>query len=335
MQLETKTPTRDARDGRIRTDGLQFFFDAYNRAATMRLLVCGGLFRRPTLLIVTILVICLDTAPGRAVSLLPLQTQEAATLPSGAGEIVLGGSYFHNPRFPAFTPANALQSQELVTAPQLALQIAAGKWVEIQAFYELVYNDQKDAAGNSLSKFGSGDAQLWTKVRLLSERERIPGFALRFGTKLPDANAHDHLGTDETDFTFEALVSKQLGPVAVHANLGISLLGNPGPPIGAPGSSSSGQDDLFVYAVAVASSPWSLSQAHSLKLRVMGEVVGNAGSRFDNERHAARIGLQLSHGNLTGYLGTSFGLVTGSEDVGVTAGILYNFTLDRLAGWVE
>jgi hypothetical protein len=290
---------------------------------------------RGRVLIAVALLAVLVCARADAASLLPLRTQEAATLPSGSAEIVLGGSYFHNPRFPPFTPKNALRSQELVTAPQLALQVAAGGWAEIQAFFEMIYLDQTDADGGDLSNFGNGDAQLWTKVRLLRERERRPGAGLRFGVKLPNANKSDRLGTDEIDFSIEALISKQLGPVGVHANLGIALLGNPGPPIGAPDSSSDGQDDLFTYAVAVTGPLWSLSQASSLALRLMAEVAGAAGSRFDNDRSAARVGLRLSRGNLTGYLGTSFGLVSASEDVGVTAGLLYAFTLERLALWVE
>lgn len=270
-----------------------------------------------------------------AASLLPLRTQDVATLAPASAELVLGGSYFRNPRFPSFTPEGALRSQELITAPQLALQIAAGSRVEIQAFFELVYLEQDGADGSRLSSFGNGDAQLWTKVRLLRERGLRPGAGLRFGAKLPNASKRDRLGTDETDFSIETLASKKLGPVTVHANLGLALLGNPGPPIRPPDSSNDGQDDLFTYAAAAVGPAWSLSWAVPLALRLMAEVAGAAGSRFDNDRSAARVGLQLSRGGLTGYLGTSFGLVSGSEDIGVTAGLLYAFRLDRLARWAE
>ena len=287
--------------------------------------------RRSSLLAAAVL-LSLAGAPARAASLLPLRTETAAPLPSGVLELAIGSSYFHNLRFPMFTPPGAIHEQDLVTAPEMALRIGVGDWVEIQASYELLYLDER-TVDESHTEYGGGDARLFTKVRLFRERERIPGFALRFGTKLPDANKDDRLGTDETDFAIEALASKDFGIVSTHLNLGIMIAGNPGPEPGAPNRNSDGQDDLFTYSIGLASRPFGSSDPAGARGRLVAEVQGLAGSHrdFGNDRAAARFGGRLEIGGLSIYAGVSVGLETGSEDIGASAGLLYAFDLGALA----
>lgn len=271
-----------------------------------------------------------------AATLLPLQSESAAPLPSGTVEAVLGVSYFNNQRFPLFTPSGFIRNQDRVSVPEIAFRVGAGGWVEIQAAYELIYLNESTADGSD-SKYGSGDARLYTKVRLLRERERWPGLGIRFGTKLPNANKDDRLGTDETDFGIEALASKDLGPVAAHVNLGILLLGNPGPVAGAPNRDSDGQDDLFTYSVALASRPLGAESADAFSIRFLAEIAGYAGSRsnFDNDRTNLALGMQLRRGGFTLYSGASAGLVTANENYGLRLGVVYAFELARLAGLAD
>jgi hypothetical protein len=273
---------------------------------------------------------------ANAASLLPLQSESADPLPSGTLETVLGVSYFNNQRFPAFTPAGFIRNQDRVSVPEIAFRVGAGGWVEIQAAYELIYLDESTDDGSD-SKYGSGDARLYAKARLLREGERRPGLGIRFGTKLPNANKDDHLGTDETDFGIEALASKDFGPLAAHLNLGILLLGNPGPVAGAPDRNSDGQDDLFTYSVALASRPLGADSPDAFSVRFLGEVAGLAGSRssFDNDRTNLALGMQLRRGGFTLYSGVDVGLVTASENYGLRLGVVYAFELARLAALVE
>lgn len=270
-------------------------------------------------------------AAAYAYSLLPLVTEQAQTLPSGVAEASLGIAYFDNLRFPPFTPPGTIRSETLIELPQFGFRIGAGSWAEIQASYETLYLDETAVNGQTNWQFGSGDLRLFTKVRVARQRDLWPALGLRFGTKLPNASHRAGLGTDDTDFEADALASDDLGPFTVHVNLGLLLLGNPGPTIG-DAFSAGGQDDLFNYNVAVTSLQLGQLAPGAAMLRLVAELTGQTGSRFDNDRTAVRFGLQIQRGPATLYLGTSAGLVTASENVGVSSGFIYTFEPGKLLG---
>jgi hypothetical protein len=267
-----------------------------------------------------------------AESLLPLSTETAGTLPRGMAEAILGAGYFEDLRFPPFTPAGALREQHLTMAPEFAFRVAAGSWAEIQASFDIVTVDESTASGQTRRNTGPGDAQISTKIRVLSENSSRPALGLRFVTKLPNANVKNRLGTDEADFHFQGLVSKDFGPLSTHLNLGVSLLGNPGPVLGAPDRSAAGQDDLLNYSVALVSRPLPTPVRMEYLLRLFTGIDGLANSRFGNDRATARFGLQMRHGALTVYSGVSAGLITASENFGLAAGVIYALDVDRLFG---
>lgn len=263
-------------------------------------------------------------------SLLPLDAERADTLRSGMAEVIVGLSYAKDERWPYFTEPGMLRSQTRIEAPELGFRIGAGDWAEIQASYELIYLDETVAWGQTNEQYGSGDARLHTKVRLLRESE-WPGLGIRFGAKLPNAGRSSRLGTDSTDFDISAIGSKDFGPFALHANMGMLLLGNPGPFVG-NAFDAGGQDDLFTYIFAVESAPMGASEDGAVRIRLLAEISGYAGSRFDNDRTRAQAGIRLEHGAGTIYLGTSVGLVTANENLGVRAGIIYSF---EPSSWFE
>ena len=263
--------------------------------------------------------------------LLPLNTETASTLPSGTAEVQLGMSYFNDGRFPPFTGKGALRSQDVITGPQFGLRVAVGSWAEVQATYEFIYLDEKTTAGVTNEEYGGGDLRLFAKFRVLKETEWRPVLGFRFGTKLPNASKSKRLGTDETDFFIEALGSKDFGVLSAHVNLGLGILGNPGPVLGAPDRGSSGQDDLFTYSAGLVSRSFDVSTEAALAIRLLADVSGWAGSRFGNDRSTVRIGLQLQRGGLTAYAGAIAGIASGSPDVGASGGLIYAFSLDPLA----
>jgi hypothetical protein len=268
-------------------------------------------------------------APARAYSLLPLMTEEAQTLPEDVIEATLGISYFRNMRYPPFTPPSIIKSQTLMGLPQLAFRVGVGGWAEFQASYEMLYLDETAYDGKTNNQYGGGDARIFTKLWFARERAVLPAIGMRFGTKLPNATRSTRLGTDDTDFAATVLLSKTLGPVTTHVNLGISLLGNSGPSIG-NSFSAGGQDDLFVYAVGLVSKPLGALAAGAITLRLLGEVNGQTGSHFNNDLSDIRIGLQMQRGGGTLYVGVSTGLVSGSEEIGASTGFTYAFDTDKL-----
>jgi hypothetical protein len=271
----------------------------------------------------TALISVLSTQPAGAASLLPLETEEAAGLPHGRVEAALGFGYAADMRFPLFTPKGAIAEQDLFSLPRIALNFGLGDWVEIQASFEMLYLEEALVAGGSDKTYGAGDARLFTKLYLLADRGWQPAAGLRFGAKLPNASVEDRLGTDETDFHINALASKDFGFASGHINLGLALLGNPGPtaPTANP-FDSDGQDDLFTWSVAITSPP--LVFVADSTLTLLAEALGQEGSRFDNDRTSVRGGAQLRYGAVRLYGGVSAGLVTASENIGASVGIIYD-----------
>ena len=70
-------------------------------------------------------------------------------------------------------------------------------------------------------------------------------------------------------------------------------------------------------------------------MRLLADISGWAGSRFDNDRSAVRVGLQLKRGGLTAYAGAIAGIASGSPDVGASGGLLYAFSLEPLADFLD
>ncbi len=267
----------------------------------------------------------------QGMSLQPLSTHDARVLSDGRAEVALSVAYQRNERFPFFTAPGTLRFQNRWHLPRLGFRAGAADWVEIEAEYETIYLEEETVRGEANWQYGSGDARLHTKVRVRDDMDPWPAIAVRFGSKLPNANRDDRLGTDETDFDILALVSKDVGWWRLHANLGILLLGNPGQMLGqrfGPG----GQDDLFVYALAVEGPPWELVRADAVQLRLLAEVSGLSGSRFGNDRARFSSGIRLLHGVTAMFLGASVGLDRASEDFGLRFGMTYEWDL---SAWVE
>jgi hypothetical protein len=277
-----------------------------------------------TLMLVTIAAVLGGHPSVRAEWLAPLTVETAETLPSGQMDLALGASYFHNARFPPFTPSGFIRWQDLTTVPELGLRAAVGSAVEIQASYEFIDNNERTANGHT-NTYGGGDARLFTKIYALRERKWIPAMGVRFGTKLPNASSSDRLGTDETDVFIQYLASKEIGDFSAHVNLGIALLGNP----------SGGQDDLFTYAVGLVSPTLGAHAVPDWGVRFLTEVAGTAGSRFNNDGDALRAGFQVLHGGFTIYAGASAGLYSAAAQYGLMGGVIYAFDVERLAALFE
>ena len=284
------------------------------------------------LALATAMVGMLCQSPVAGQTLRPLETETGALLPSGTTQISLGTSYLRNSRFPAFTKPGVVRSQDLFSAPELEIRIGAGDWVEIQLRYEFLYLDEGRGDGTSHDQFGGGDAEFFTKIRFVRESGiGSPRSERAFGVKLPNANSANLLGTDETDFEIAILGSKDFGPVAAHVNLGLQILGNPGQLRGEV-EPAAGQDDPFIYSLALVSQPLKLQPDSPYSIRGLLSIDGKEASRFDNNRTSVSAGFQVTRAAWTLYAGASAGLSGAAEDVGARFGLTYAFELERLRG---
>jgi hypothetical protein len=267
--------------------------------------------------------------PSAAYSLLPLVTEEAQTLPSGWIESTIAIDYFRNGRYPPFTPPGIIRSQTLIALPQVSFHIGVGGWAEFQASYEMLYLDETAFDGDTNHQYGGGDARIFTKLWFARERRWLPAIGMHVGTKLPNATRGSGLGTDDTDFAATALFSKTLGPLTTHVNLGISLLGNSGPIFG-NSFGAGGQDDLFTYSIGVASKPLGALAAGATTVKLLGEIDGQTGSRFDNDFSNIRGGLRLQRGAGTVFVGVSGALSGIAAEIGASGGFTYTFDSSTL-----
>ncbi len=284
---------------------------------------------RATVALVSVVGLAVASSSAGAGPLLPLAPEETTAVDHGEVEAFLGVRYARNGRFPAFSPKGSLRSQDLVGLPQFGFHVGAGGWVEVQATFEMLLLDETFFDGRDNSQYGAGDARLFTKVHVFAERGALPAAGVRFGTKLPNGNRADRLGTDETDFALETLFTKRWGGVGAHANLGILLLGNDGSTVPGFGTfATDGQDDLFTWGLALEAPPLHDALGPGRDLRLFAEARGWAGSRFQNDFSAALVGLQAGSARWFAYAGVSAGLAGAAEDVGVRAGVVH-----RLRAW--
>lgn len=260
---------------------------------------------------IAVLVLITAANSARALTLLPLETEDPALLPPGKLEISLGAHYLDSVQ-PVFRDVERNQW----SAPELGISAGLGSRAEAQLRWEAIA--ARDVSpGSQFSRFDTGDARLFTKVRVTSAgdfaRPWVPETALQFGLKLPNASFRGGLGTDEADFFGHFLAAEDVLGARILTDVGVAILGNPG--------STRGQDDLFLYGVA-ALSP-SLAQWRETKLTLLGEISGSEGSRFENDRRRARLGLRIGTEWLAGYAGMSAPLTSRNEDFGVRFGLVW------------
>jgi hypothetical protein len=262
------------------------------------------MFKKVLFLICAVSLCSILMAPmASAKSLSPLVTQDANVIASGDLEVRLGLEYFEDINL-AFDTNND-RDRDVWNVPTLDLIIGAGDIVEIQAYFEGVYADEKDFD----SKYGAGDLELFTKIQLRQE-DNMPAVGFRFGTKLPNASNEDRLGTDEFDFSGLLLLSKHLGKVETHFNLGMGILGNP--------YQSSNQDDVLMYGVGVI-----IPTTEKLNLAL--EVNGQGCSDDNNDFSHFMAGLQYQTQGVRFDVGATAGLSDESQDWSVKCGITKSF----------
>lgn len=239
-----------------------------------------------------------------ATSLDPLTIEDATLLPLNRGEFRLGFAYKDNS--PNLFQENN-QNRKEMTSPGFSLRLGLAERVEMLFRYRLVYAEDDEFG----SDYGSGDLEISTKVRLYQEDLSFPAVALLLTTKLPNARDDYNLGSDETDFGFDFLVTRNYPSFSLYSSLGMRLLGEP----------DGGQDDKLHYALGV--------RVPLLKQRLdfLAGVEGMEIGRDENLKGVVQAGLQYIFSSATFDIGGTVGYRAESEDWSVRAGLTTWFDL--------
>jgi len=152
-------------------------------------------------------------------------------------------------------------------------------------------------------------------VRFLSETPGRPAMAVRFSTRLPNANNESGLGKDLQDFTVGVLIGKTIQSVRVVANMGFLILSNP--------TQLAAQDDLLTYSLSVA-------RAVSAKAELVGEFAGRANfgtleSPGAEDRGLLRFGARYTWSAVRIDAGILLGLTSYDPEIGFTSGLTWVF----------
>lgn len=236
----------------------------------------------------------------------PLVTENAEITPVGVMEMRLGLEYLNDETL-MFQPVG--KNWNVARLPVWGCSIGLGDRVEVQADFDALYLQDGHFDG-----YDVGDLRLWTKVKLLSEQEKMPAVAVKFGMKLPNAGEQHNFGTDESDNFGLFLISKHFGDLESRINLGMGILGSP--------ISLSNQDDVFLYGIG-------LVKPVNSSVNLVAEINGIAFSHAGNERSSFRAGIQIPQKSVTWDIAGSMGLNKASENWGVTAGATWTFQAFR------
>jgi len=269
--------------------------------------------RRPVLLL---WLSCLLGLPAYAQQR-PLQTVDAETLPPGTMRTQVGFDFLQDVTY----PLSGLSGDQ-TSVGSIGLRLGVGKMVEIQLEGAVRHflNVKSQVSGpvppqltgvNSTSD--AGDFSFFTKIRIISETERRPALALRFGYQMPNSNQIRGIGTNTSNLFAGLILQKHFGRLNVFGNAGVAILQTP--------NQVFSQNDVLTYGVAF------IYSAHR-RVNVVGEVAGRYSTRkvdtslFGTEsRSQGRFGLQILAGGFQWDFAGIAGLTKHSPKTGFTFGV--------------
>lgn len=251
----------------------------------------------------------------------PLVTEDPDTI--GAGQIALqtGVDYQHQ----IFYPASGLQgnlwrvgtfSVDFGVSSIAQIQLSGGfqDWLSITHSQPAPLSDMLTVTGNTTHDFEDG--VIGAKIRLASETASRPAFAVRFATRLPNANNETGLGLDTTDFLFTFLGGKTVQSVRIVGNVGFGILGDP--------VRGDVQNDVLLYGVSAA-------KAVKQGLEVVFEINGRLNTRSGTppvgteSRSVVRAGTRYTKGAVRADVALLIGVTERDPTWGISTGLTWVF----------
>ena len=256
----------------------------------------------------------------------PLTTEDPE--PIGAGRVLFeaGIDYSKNQEYPASGLVGGLWR-----LPVIGLSFGISSIAELQldgGFFNRLSIDERNPAplAHLLEVDGDStndveDIVVATKIRLAAETPSRPAVAVRFATRLPNAQNESGLGLDTTDFAMSLLAAKTVQSIRVVGNLGFAILGEP--------TDGHEQNDVLTYGASVA-------RAISERAELVGEINGRASTRASEaapgteSRGLLRFGARYTRDALRFDGGFFLGLTSVDPTLGFGAGVTYVFNAFRV-----
>ncbi|MBN3039422.1 MAG: transporter [Candidatus Omnitrophica bacterium] len=158
---------------------------------------------------------------------------------------------------------------------------------------------------------GIGDVSISAKLNVLEEKENIPALAISYSFKTETGDEEKGLSSGEVDHAINAILTKELGKVVGHLNLGYTYVG----------LAEDENDDVFSYAIA-------LEYPVNERLNLVGELTGetNFDGEFDDNPFAGLVGFNYALSDIITFdLGFGWGISDASADFLVTSGLTLAF----------
>jgi hypothetical protein len=164
---------------------------------------------------------------------------------------------------------------------------------------------------------GFADLVLATKIRFASETDARPAVGVRFGAKLPIADANKGIGLGTTDFFVSGLVAKTVQSVRTVGNVGLFVLGNP----------VTAQEPTTALGFGI-----SVARAVTNEFEVVGELNGRL-TPFEKivpagleSRGVFRLAGRYTYSMLRLDFGLLAGVTNRDPNIGISAGATYVIT---------
>ncbi len=230
----------------------------------------------------------------------PLRTEEATTAPAGRIALEAGVEFQSNQQ-----NFLTLRGRDVWQAPTLNLVYSPAANVEIDVAWVARVIAVDDPVFGTVSDFG--DVSLRSKLRFFDERGSRPAVGARFEVTLPQTKRTKGLGPNVLRMSAQALLTKSLGPVKVHANAGLAIHDK---------GTSAAQNDLFAYAFAL-----QFGRSPSVVAEVAGR--GGKGEPVIDRSHVARLGARFGSGSVQWDAALMHGLTDADGGWGAMAGLTW------------
>jgi hypothetical protein len=252
----------------------------------------------------------------------PLLTEDPEPIGAGRMLIEAGLDFAHDQQYPA-----AGLEGNLWRVPVLGLSFGISAIAEVQIdggpFNTLAIKkrDPEAPLARLLNLDGDRtsdveDLVIATKIRLLSERAQRPSFALRFATKLPNAQNESGLGLDTTDFFATLLAAKTIESIRVVGNIGLGILSDP--------TVGDRQNDVLLYGLSFARA---LTDRGEIVGELNGRISTRVGGPFPGTETHGRLALggRYTRASVRLDAGLFVGLTPEDPTIGFSTGLTYVF----------